>query len=54
MNGAQITMAIMVTLGLLISANRHGKKKTETENFMVTVISMAVGQAIMYWGGFWS
>ena len=54
MNGAQITMTTVVTLALLISANRHGKKKTETENFMVTVISISIGQAIIYWGGFWA
>jgi LPXTG-motif cell wall-anchored protein len=50
----QIIYLVLIGSSLLLSANRHGKPKTGTENFWTTCIGLALSMALLYWGGFWA
>jgi hypothetical protein len=50
---AQLTMIALVVIGLGISLPEHGSPKKGNNNFAVTVFNTAIGQSILYWGGFY-
>jgi hypothetical protein len=49
----QFVMVCLVFIGLGMAIAKHGDPKTGNENFFVTLISTAIGHAILYWGGFY-
>lgn len=53
MNAAQITLLVLVLISLLIQANKHGKPKKGNDNFWMFLVSVSIGQAILYWGGWY-
>ncbi len=53
MNGAQITVIILMSLKAIMVAALHGQPKTGTWNGMIEWCSIAIWLAILAWGGFW-
>jgi LPXTG-motif cell wall-anchored protein len=53
MSGAQIAMATLFFISLLLSARDHGKPKTGADNFWVALLGVGILAAILWWGGFW-
>lgn len=51
MNVALITIYIIVGVGLLISANRHGQ--TEKYSFWTSLISKAISLTLIWWALGW-
>lgn len=49
----QIIMLSLIAISLLISANKHGQLKKGRESFWISVLSIAIGQSLLYWGGFY-
>ena len=47
----QILLALIWLASLCLSAYKHGKEKTGKENFWTTVIAVAIGFGLLYWGG---
>ena len=47
----QIILLSLVLIGLLITANLHGKERPNY-NFWLSLISNVITLAILYWGGF--
>lgn len=50
---AQIIILILMALGLLISANQHGKERKPV-NFWVTAIAVLLESTLLCWGGFFN
>lgn len=54
-NWPQITEAVLICLGLLYKMIKHGEpKKHEIHNFYEWVFYVGIGQALLFFGGFWS
>lgn len=51
---AQITNLIFIVVGLLITANQHGKPKTGEHNFWAYAIAVAIGFTVNYFAGTYS
>lgn len=52
MNAFQIIFIVLQAIGLLISANKHGKEKTTKENFWESLMYSAITFGFFYWAGF--
>ena len=52
MSAPQVVMNVLFSLGLLISANEHGKPRSNA-NFWTSLIAACIEVAILWWGGFW-
>ena len=48
----QIIYLVLLSVGLLVAANQHGKPKTGKTNFFITLFASAVSFCIFYFGGF--
>ena len=48
----QIIYLALLAIGLLAAANQHGKPKTGTIDFFITLFASAVSFCIFYLGGF--
>lgn len=51
---AQWLYVSLLFVGLLISANEHGKERNGKNNFWVSALGAAVAIGILAWGGFFS
>jgi hypothetical protein len=47
-----IIYLVLVGVGLLISANRHGKIVSKEYNFWTTLVSSSIVLSLLYFGGF--
>jgi hypothetical protein len=47
-----IIYLVLVGVGLLISANRHGKVVSKENNFWTTLVSSIIVLSLLYFGGF--
>ena len=54
MNGAQVTCIILYLITLVMAACLDGKPKTGKHSFAITLVSVIIGSALLYWGGFWT
>lgn len=50
MNGAQVTMIVLIATELLLSLEKHGE--TKEINFWGALIGAAIEVGILKWGGF--
>ena len=50
MNTATIILIILWSIGLLVSANRHGKPRTN-HDFFVTLIAEIINISLLWWAG---
>lgn len=53
MNGAQITLAVLYVIGLMVHAHAHGRPRDGEHSVVSALIRFAVVNSILYWGGFW-
>lgn len=49
----QIIMLLFVVIGLVGGALRHGEPKKGNHDFRNDIIAIAIGQAMLIWGGFY-
>lgn len=54
MNTQQIIVIVMLSVGLLINANLHGKPKKGNHNFWVSLINVIITLLLLYWGNFFN
>lgn len=54
LHAPQLVMLALVFASLGIAAAEHGKPKTGTHSFWITLIAIAINLAILRWGGFFS
>lgn len=47
----QIVILVLYFIGLLMSANRHGKEKTGKHNFWLDIITAGIVLSLYYWAG---
>lgn len=52
MTAPQIIILVLIAVDLLITAHLHGKPRTGTWSFGLTLFSNAVTLGLLYWGGF--
>lgn len=52
MNGAQITMIVLISINLLGAAYDQGKGKKD-KSLWSTFVSVGLNVSILWWGGFW-
>jgi uncharacterized membrane protein len=45
---------VLMVIGLFVSIERHGRPREGTYNGVASIISAALGIALLYWGGFFS
>ena len=50
----QFVMLLWVLFILLCGAALHGRPRTGKHNLVGAIIVVAIEQAILFWGGFWS
>lgn len=50
----QIIYLLLLSTGLLLSANQHGKPKEGKHNFWYQAISTLITLALLYYGGFFN
>ena len=50
----QITWLVLVAIGLLLHANKHGQPRTGEYCFWSHLVGVAISIAILYCGGFFS
>jgi LPXTG-motif cell wall-anchored protein len=50
----QYTFVALYVVSLLHSAYMHDKPKTGVNNFWLTVLGVALGVTVLYFGGFWN
>ena len=50
MKAPQIIYLVIVGMGLLISANKHGQENKY--NFWTQLVASAIGMSLLIWGGF--
>lgn len=53
MSTAQIVLLAITAIAMLLHANKHGQPKKGNENFWIYLVSVSIGQAILYWGGWY-
>lgn len=51
MHTPQIIYIVLISIGLLTSANEHGKPRTPN-NFWAQLLASGIGIALLIWGGF--
>lgn len=52
MTAPQITLIVLFSINLLLSARDHGKEKEGKDNFWTTLLALAIVLSILIWGGF--
>ena len=50
----QIVMIVLFAMSLGISAATHGKPKDGNNSFFLSLLSVVIQVAILWWGGFFS
>lgn len=53
MSAAQITLAVLYVISLMMHAHDHGKPKTGRHSIISALIAFVVINSVLYWGGFW-
>ena len=54
MNAPQITMIVLITIGVVKSISHYGEyKKADKYDIFDVLINPAISVALLYWGGFW-
>lgn len=54
MNGAQISMIVLLAMGSGIALAKNGEPNTGKYSIIRTLIAQGILISILYWGGFWS
>lgn len=54
MDAPQIVLIVLWAVSLGIHMRDHGKPKTGTESVWQVIISLAIINAILWWGGWYS
>lgn len=45
---------LLLSVSLLLHARDHGKPKTGKDNFWVAIVSIALLNSLLFFGGFWT
>lgn len=53
-NWPQLIFLGLYALSILVALVKHGEVKVEQYNAYKTILAVAIGAAVLWWGGFWA